>query len=256
MADNVAPNQESNLEAQSRRWLTFMVISIGISGVVALGVVGLLLKGDAPPEKVKYVVATILPLLATWVGTILAFYFSRENFAAATQSVTELAKSVSGPEKLKSIPVRDKMRPIVAITHETINQGEEDKVKLGSLLNKYTSIERIVVLDAKNVVQFLIYKSMIERYLSRIATQQIQLPTGVSAIQDLTLKNFFDSDAQLFQLFQKSFGFVAAEATLADAKLLMEKIEKCSDVFVTQSGNRGEALLGWVTDNTVIENLK
>lgn len=256
MANGGSQNQESGLEAQSRRWLTFIVISIGITGVVSLGIVALLLQGSEPPEKLKYVVATILPLLATWVGTVLAFYFSRENFAAATQSVTELAKTVSGAEKLKGIPVKDKMRPLAAITYEAVNQGEEDKVKLSSLLNKYTSIERIVVLDAKNVVRFLIYKVMIERYLSRIATQQIQLPTGVTAIQDLTLKNLFDSDAQLFQLFQKSVGFVAAEATLADAKALMEKIDKCSDVFVTQTGNPAEALMGWVTDNTIIENLR
>jgi hypothetical protein len=255
MPDTPPANQESNLEAQSRRWLTFVVISICITGVVAIGITALLLNGDAPPEKLKYVVATILPLLATWVGTILAFYFSRENFMAATQSVTELARTVTAAEKLKSIPVRDKMRPITAITHETVEPNDEVKVKLGDLLTKYSSIERIIILDGKIIVRFLIYRAMIERYLSRIAMGEIALPTGV-ATKDLTLKNLFDSDPQLSQLFQKSFGFVSADATLADVKLVMEKIDKCGDVFVTQSGKSSEPLLGWVTDNTIIENLK
>ena len=54
--------------------------------------------------------------------------------------------------------------------------------------------------------------------------------------------------------FESSFGFVPSTATLADAKREMERIEKCADVFVTQSGKKDEPVLGWITDNTIIEN--
>jgi hypothetical protein len=75
-------------------------------------------------------------------------------------------------------------------------------------------------------------------------------------MQDLTLSSLFQSDPQMYQLFRKSFGFVSVDATLGDAKLVMEKIDKCGDVFVTQSGKLSEPLLGWVTDSTIIENSK
>jgi hypothetical protein len=258
MPDSSAPAQESTLEARSRRWLTFVVVIISVTGVVALGVTTLVVKSPGtndPFEKVKYVSATILPLLASWVGTILAFYFSKENLMAATQSVTDLSKAITGIEKLKSIPVREKMRPLGAITFEQIPGGDESKVKLSDLLKKYANTERIIILDEKKAVRFLIYKSMVERYLSRIATAAVASPQGVG-IGDLALKHLLDSDAQMRGMFETSFGFVGATATLADAKQVMDKIAKCQDVFVTETGDSKEPIIGWVTDNTILENAK
>jgi hypothetical protein len=40
----------------------------------------------------------------------------------------------------------------------------------------------------------------------------------------------------------------------ADAKEVMERIEKCGDVFVTTTGKPSEPIVGWITDNVVIEN--
>jgi hypothetical protein len=258
MPDTPSPPQESTIEAKSRRWLTFVVVIISVTGVVALGITTLVVKSPGtndPFEKVKYVSATILPLLASWVGTILAFYFSKENLMAATQSVTDLSKAITGIDKLKSIPVREKMRPLSEIKFEQVLNGGEAKVKLSDLLKKYTNVERIIILDDKNVVRFLIYKSMVERYLSRIATDPALLPAGV-AIADLTLKHLFDSDSQMRVLFETSFGFVRVDATLADAKQVMDKIPKCQDVFVTQTGDPKEPIIGWVTDNAILENAK
>ena len=258
MPETIAPTQESTIEAQSRRWLTLVMVVVSVSGVVTLAIVALLAgrpTGDAAFERVKYVFATILPLLASWVGTILAFYFSKENFIAATQSVSDLSKTIAGMDKLKAIPVRDKMKPISAITFEQVPTGDESNRKLSDLLKKYSTTERIIILDDKSVVRFLIYKSMVERYLSRIATGTATPPPGVS-IQDLSLKDLLDSDAQMRRLFEQSFGFVPASATLGDAKQVMDKIDKCNDVFVTQSGSPSEPIIGWITDNTIMENAK
>lgn len=258
MPDTAAPTQESTIEAQSRRWLTLIMVVVSVSGVVTLAILALLAgrpTGDAAFERVKYVFATILPLLASWVGTILAFYFSKENFIAATQSVSDLSKTIAGMDKLKAIPVRDKMKPLSAITFEQVPMGDEPKRKLSDLLNKYSIIERIIILDEKSVVRFLIYKSMIERYLSKIATGAAATPSG-STIQDLSLKDLLDSDAQMRRLFEQSFGFVPASATLGDAKQVMDKVDRCNDVFVTPTGSPSEPIIGWVTDNTIIENAK
>ena len=249
--------QESTIEAKSRQWLTLVVVVISVCGVVALGVVGLVSRTAAadPFDKIKYVSATILPLLASWVGTILAFYFSKENLAAATQSVTDLSKALSGMDKLKAIPVREKMRPLGAITTEQVPNGNEATLKLSALLAKYASLERIIILSEKNVVRFLIYKAMVERYLSHVATNAVAPPQGVT-VPDLTLKHLLDSDAGLRTLFQTSFGFVRSDATLADAKRVMDNIAKCQDVFVTETGNSSDPIVGWITDNTLLENAK
>ena len=65
-----------------------------------------------------------------------------------------------------------------------------------------------------------------------------------------------NSDAELKAFFQKSVGFVSVNPSLADAKRAMGKIDKCRDVFVTQSGDRKEPILGWITDSAIRENLR
>lgn len=259
MPESTTPNQESAVEAQSRRWLTLIIVAISVSGVVALAILALILGHPKENvdvlDRIKLVSATILPLLGSWVGTILAFYFSKENFMAATQSVSDLSKSVAGIDKLKSVPVRDKMKPLSAITVEQVPAGDEIKRKLSDLLTKYSTTERIIILDEKSVVRFLIYKSMVERYISRIVTGVATPPAGVD-IKDLSLKNLLDSDPQMKQLFEHSFGFVGASATLADAKLVMDNIDKCGDVFVTQTGIANEPIIGWITDDIIMDNAK
>jgi hypothetical protein len=243
------------IEDTSRRWLTYAVVVISIAGVIGLSIVVLLSKQTGNLDTAKFVFSAVLPLLATWVGTILAYYFSKENFMAATQSVTELARTVTSAEKLKAIPVKDKMRPLAMIAYEQVKPGDEDGKSLTDLLKKYANLERIPILDSSLSIRFLIYKSMIDKYLSRIAQGVAALPAGKSATT-LTLKDLLDSDPSLKFLFENSFGFVALSATLADAKRVMDQIDKCSDVFVTQNGTKSEAIIGWITDNTITENAK
>lgn len=257
---NPAPSPtppESSLEAKSRRWLTFFVVLVAVSGVVALGITALLAHATSPAdtlfERIKYVSATILPLLATWVGTILAFYFSKDSLAAATQSVTDLSRTLSSLDKLKSFPVAQKMRPFSAITFEQIDAGGEDKETLVTLLKKFSRFERIIILDSHNVVRLLVYRSIVERYISQVATGA-STPVSGHTLEQLTLKDLIASSSDMQQLVTGSFGFVAQSATLADAKQVMDKIPKCGDVFVTQTGQPTEPLLGWVTDNLIAEN--
>ena len=81
-------------------------------------------------------------------------------------------------------------------------------------------------------------------------------------ITNLTFKDllgFVEADPKLKGIFESSFGFVAVSDTLADAKREMERVAKkmsCNDVFVTQNGKPDEPVLGWITDNTIVENLK
>lgn len=249
------PETQESLEIRSRRFLTFWVVSISVVGVVALGITAIAFPGGDRFDRIKFVAATILPIIASWVGTIMAFYFSKENFMAATQSVTELTKTVTGMDKLKSIPVQDKMRPRDKITFEVVKPGEEDSKKLSDLLTKYSSLERIVILQDSFVMRYLIYRAMITEFLSKVATGTVNLSQGKTA-KDLTLKDLLDSDPKTKTFFEKSFGFVPLNATLAEAKAVMDKIERCGDVFVTQNGKENEPILGWITDNTIAENSK
>ncbi|MBV8376475.1 MAG: hypothetical protein JO279_05670 [Verrucomicrobia bacterium] len=106
-------------DTQSRQVLTFVVVCVSIIGVLALACV-VIFSNNTPTTQLdtaKFVFGAVLPLLASWVGTILAYYFSKENFALATQSVSALASTITGADRLQSISVRDKMRPLASIKY-------------------------------------------------------------------------------------------------------------------------------------------
>ncbi|MBV8376474.1 MAG: hypothetical protein JO279_05665 [Verrucomicrobia bacterium] len=104
-----------------------------------------------------------------------------------------------------------------------------------------------------NSFAYLIYRAMVDQFITKFNQGATQLPQGVANITDLTLQNLLDSDAKLKSLFQNGVGFVQVTASLADAKRAMDKIEKCGDVFVTTSGDRKDPILGWITDNKILE---
>jgi len=46
----------------------------------------------------------IIPLLATWIGTVLAFYFGRENFEAASKQYKSIINQLT-PDILDDVEV-------------------------------------------------------------------------------------------------------------------------------------------------------
>jgi hypothetical protein len=263
-------------DSRFRYKLAGTVLIVSIMGLFLLS--GVVLWGSWPSadpktadsykqfqDSARYVFGAILPLIGAWVGTLMAYYFSRENFEAATRSVKDMAdKIISGDERLKQIPAHDKMRLARDITSWSMKPGEEDKAKIGDIMVKFARLERIPMMDDKGVIVYLVYKNVLNQFLTRVALGHLTLANGHGA-PDVTFKDVLDSDPidpkdpKPKDVFQNSFGFVVEDATLADAKSKMESVGKsypCNDVFVTKTGKRDEPVLGWVTDNCISENLK
>jgi hypothetical protein len=62
-----------------------------------------------------------------------------------------------------------------------------------------------------------------------------------------TLQDLLDFD-DMGALVTESLACVQLNATVADAKRMMDQTENCQDVFVTQTGTREGRLLGWLTN--------
>jgi hypothetical protein len=213
---------------------------------------------DDPKEReetAKLVFGAVLPLLGTWVGTVLAYYFSRESLAAATDSVERVADRLTGVERLRSLPVTTKMRPLANIRLLRITREQAGDTKLSYLLDQFANVERMVIVDRQNVMIYLVYRALADKFLSRFATPPSEaLPAGVASAADLTLAHLLAENDDWKWMCTSCFGFVAASATMADAKAAMDAIDRCSDVFVTQNGRADEPLLGWITDNLINRN--
>ena len=241
MADG--PEQE---KLGSRDKLAQWLLIFSLASVTALSVTIIVKDGNA-----NTVLTAVLPLLGSWVGTVLAFYFSKENFAAATRSVTEMSRTITGQEKLQATLARDKMIPRAKMFSIPVTSGQTLKEILTKLTEQKIGF-RIPFLEQQDFPKYVIHRSVIDQFLAQRALNPTSPPI---ALEDLTLEDLI-SDPEWQEKIERSVDTVREDATLADVKALMEKNPHCQDVFVTKGGGRNEPVLGWITNAIVEENTK
>ncbi len=236
MLESHKQNVDKIKQDNTRTWLAFGITSISILGVVGLSL-AIIITGNANiTSKAQYVLNAVLPLFGTWVGTVLAYYFAKENFESASRSVERLTRQLSPQEKLQSTPVAAAMIPKSQMLFKDDNAAKLIEV-LKELQNR--GVKRLPIINKTGIVSSLIYREAIINYL-----YQINKALSQSERENLTIKDLLTQNPEL----QKPFAIVGEGETLADAKAAMERIVDCRDVFVTQSGNPNEVVVGLLTN--------
>ena len=70
-----------------------LALAILVGATIAITILAVItIVGD--PSQAKDIFNVILPVFASWVGTVLAFYFGRENYEAANQQAQDLVQKV------------------------------------------------------------------------------------------------------------------------------------------------------------------
>ena len=227
-------------------WSGIGILLVSVSVVVIAG-----FKPTADKTTLITVFNTLTPLFGTWVGTVLAFYFSGKNYEAAAKATRELVGQL-GDERLKQIAVTDAWVPVGSIKALQVDPTNEATVNVQNDIVPMLSgvVTRIPVWNAGKVVRYVIHQSMIYRYLA-------MRPAG----QDPTLANFLafqvnGGAGNTMKDVVAKIAWVARTATLADAKAKMEGTPNCQDVFVTESGDSKEAVLGWITNADIAKKAK
>src|SRR6185437_8623600 len=86
----------------------------------------------------KTVFNTLIPMFGTWVGTVIAFYFARENYETAAKATKDLVGQL-GDDRLKQIPVKDAWIAVNAISGLEYAPGSEAAVKFTDIEDLLTS---------------------------------------------------------------------------------------------------------------------
>jgi uncharacterized membrane protein YeaQ/YmgE (transglycosylase-associated protein family) len=206
-----------------------LLVSILAVGILA----GIAIHGDR--SQAKDILTMILPMIGTWVGTVLAFYFGKEQLEAATRSVTSIARQLTPDEKLRSLRVTEKMIPRAAAYLLTTNPDQIKLLEAVANLDRERKGNRLPVLTVDGSPRCVIHRSTIDRFIARAAAAGKAAPE----LQALTLQDVL-ADPEFGARLQTSFGTVAEDATLADAKRAMESVPWCQDTFVTHGGSREE----------------
>lgn len=239
-------------------WGSIGLIALGITVIVGAAVANANNpEGDAILQAAQLVFTAILPLIGTWVGTILAFFYTRENFKDAAQSQLDLARLTH--DKLVSKPIRDQMIPKSQIVSVIANAGNVNAVPIGTIGATFAKngvngrpVSRIVFLSETGVACGVLHKSTWNavKVAAMEAKQILDEKATAESVLDLPCDR--DPGKTFLEYIRATMSFVRVDGTMADAKLAMQSVSGCQDAFVTQSGRPEEAVLGWLTDSEVL----
>jgi hypothetical protein len=208
-------------------------------------------------DTMSKILTMLLPLIGAWVGTVIAFYFSKENFQAASEHATKLVQQMSSGNKLSNnipaVSIMQFMKDPLTIKYKlTSNDPTSDteftnlKLKSGLLENekylKSNRVNRLPVINQDGEIVYIIHQSMITDFL---ASQSAQ--ADILTVADL-LKNDTNNVAS-------RFATAAIEDNLSTVKSLLDKDSSCKDVFITIDGSRKTPAVGWITNVRLEENM-
>ncbi|HLH89988.1 MAG TPA: hypothetical protein VKX28_16165 [Xanthobacteraceae bacterium] len=236
------------------------VVLLGLTVIIAAGARG----GAADVQATAQTIFTgLLPLLGTWVGTVLAFYFSKENFESASRSTLDVVRSVS--ERLKVIRIAEKMMPANSIIKAFLSDSNKlDDLTLKDVQGLFDhvgsngqKISRVLIVRKDGVCVGILHRSVWMEMLvlgAQQATPVIIQSDALGKVLDLPYQSKVGSKFREF--ITKTLAYVAQSGTLADAKSAMEAISGCQDVIVTATGKPDEAMLGWLSNVDIARQLQ
>jgi hypothetical protein len=233
------------------------MVAILVLGITILAIAGynaaVSTDKDAPREFIdtaKYVFAAVVPVVAGWVGTVMAFYFGKENFRAATESVSQIAKQLTSQEKLGQTRAQDvgkaieDVAPLRLGSNDTIATIGLDKLE-EKMKTKEPPFERLPILGANGAPLMVVHRSVLNDFLLKKKTADSTKNAADYKLSDLAHDYPW--------LTEKSFVTIAPTASAAEAKSAMERMKGCADVFVTADGTLNSPVTRWITNVDLLQ---
>ncbi|MEM1163220.1 MAG: hypothetical protein AAGJ28_20000 [Pseudomonadota bacterium] len=282
------PNRQSSAAAQQSdeswrerlggnviKWSSWALVGISIAVLttaVATSAMGGPEDKKAALETSRWVFAALLPLFGTWVGTVLAFYFSKDNFKAANEATKDLVKLTS--DRLSETKVTDAMIPETSIMGKvTAPENVLGNTSLKEISEAFRDakiggkrpITRLLIRTPSNGCRAVLHRSTWHEML-KVARepsaadpdkQTVDFDIKTDTLEKLLdLKTEFHEDMSFESFLTGYIAYIGADRSLADAKARMEAHNGCQDVIVTETGNPDEPIVGWITNVEISMALK
>lgn len=225
---------------------TFLTIWLVTMGLVLIAVFGFLVTTEGVGEEAddaKWVFSAAVPLIASWIGTVLAFYFGRENFEAATKYMLRLNR-----DTLDNIDVGNMMISRPTMVYISVDEGNkwvkfkdgtwkaEDDQQLSAIINLFKDInkDRVPILTGE--------KEAKPKYI-------VHLSSLMETDKEKTLADFLSENEEFFgHKKEKGFVTVSTNTSLEEATEIRSEKANIRDIFVTADGTNEGTVLGWVPD--------
>ncbi len=259
--EGIVLNEQSDARNRDRIALGVLIFSIVAVLFISIVVVNTAKEGADRQMVSQRVMDSTLPLYGTWVGTILAFYFSRNAFEAASnttarnatvfQKVSSGLVSVPPPpdNTLAKIPLKSLANGLV-FRQDDLNKPLEDVVNELDSRSRY----RTIVVDAEKKYVDLVYRIDASAFLRQPqpeGSNQQGEQRADPAPSTPTLKEYIDWRND--EGGKPTVVFLPERATLADADAKLKETMGCRDVIVTTDGKDTSPVVVYVTDNDINE---
>jgi hypothetical protein len=144
----------------------------------------------------------------------------------------------------RGIPVTSQMIPRGAFFYKTLGPTAPESFSLMGLIGELEGrqLNRVPILGADGQPLYIIHRSMIDKFIVSQIRSGNDKSSAALSLADLL------AEPEMRTMFEDTFVVVKRQATLAEAKCAMLTKPGCSDVFVTDTGNRNEPVLGWLTN--------
>lgn len=240
---------------EARQFIAQWVLGISIGAVAVVSIVTIN-SAENKEQASKDVMISTLPLYGTWVGTILAFYFSSTAFqAAAAASDRNAERNIAvfreanaaatgtqllGEQRLKQKSVKELANNLI------LSRKYDDSETLDTVVKDLKEKGRwrlLIVNDDKSFFNIL-YRRAAQDFLSDPGKRK-----GADG-NDISLREYLEKTSENKAI----VAFVSEESSLYDAKQAMDAVPGCTDVIVTTNGESNAPVVVYITDNDIRNN--
>lgn len=224
----------------ARYVVTAGTIGIFVTALTIIIAVAIRADGEEWVQTALAIFTSVLPVFATWVGTVLAFYFTNESFRQAAEATQALTGRKTGSEPITRAGTmvgfdaitRLELDPAAVAAQGAAAAAEAVMLSDIETLFGPTGTNRVVIFDDARHPIFVIRRSEMPPAVAATDTVTTYLETGTNRVAAV------------------NFDRVAASTTVADARRLIES-RRVTDLFVTQNGQADEPTIGWVPDENL-----
>ncbi|MEM9001442.1 MAG: hypothetical protein AAGB24_14360 [Bacteroidota bacterium] len=225
-------------EAANRNRLATIIIWLTFSAIILLALFYYLTKQKA--DTMQDIFNTLIPLFATWIGTVLAFYFGKENFDIATKRYDKLIDKLS-PDILDDINVTQIMISKKTMVFKNLEELEAKKIKeIIDFLNEVKK-SRLPILE-KGELKYVVHKATFLNALNELE--------DANSVADYDFSSFISNKKH--QEVARSFLTFGKGVILEDIRLALAKNSSIKDVFIL---DKNKSLVGWLTDSLILRYL-
>lgn len=219
---------------------SFLIVFLLIATLIALAKFK---AADAVSNAAEKAFNAILPVLAGWVGTVLAFYFSSAS-QEHTNDILDKAMERAAGRPVDGTLVSAKMILVSKILGlQKLEQTKPSTLGLTALRALFSDkLTRLMFLE-NGAFKYLLHVGTLDKFLTTA-------PANPAATFEDLLK-----DSDIVNEISKLVVFVPFESTLAEAKAALDKVAGAQDIIVTATGNPTEPVIGWLTNNDLTKSL-